>query len=96
MLCCFLKKKKKKKAMVQETDAVNVTDHVHVHETVLPGPHGGQLVAMTVDEDINVQGMMRKNEMEVIGKGLGVGSAAARPAGSGREKVVNWETGAKK
>lgn len=62
--------------MVQENDAVNVTDHVHVHETVLPGPRGEQVVAMTVDEDINVQGTMRKNEVEMLGiKGSSVGAA---------------------
>ncbi|ONK56529.1 uncharacterized protein A4U43_C10F9740 [Asparagus officinalis] len=61
-LCCFLKMTNKKKKMVQEADAVNVSDRVHKHETVLPGPHGQQFVALTVDEDINIEGTVRKNE----------------------------------
>lgn len=61
--------------MVLEADVVNVTDHVHVHETVLPRPHGEQFVAMTTDEDINVLGMVKKNEMYFADKASGIAVA---------------------
>ncbi|ONK56426.1 uncharacterized protein A4U43_C10F8510 [Asparagus officinalis] len=66
-LCCFLKMMMKKK-MVQEADVVNVSDRVHKHETVLPGPHGQQFVAWTVDEDFNIEGTVRKNEVRFQGE----------------------------
>lgn len=65
---------------------VNVTDHVHVHKTVVPGPHGEQVVAMTVDEDINIQGILKKNEVQTLEKGLGVG-VVAEPRGLNGESV---------
>ena len=61
---------------------MNVSDHVHVHKTVLPGPHGQQFVTMTVTEDIDVQGVMRKNEFDEIEKASGIGSSNAAGIGT--------------
>ncbi|XP_020094929.1 wiskott-Aldrich syndrome protein homolog 1-like [Ananas comosus] len=63
-LCCCLRKKKKKekKKAVEEDKVVSSEDHVHVHETVVPGPHGEQLVALCIDEDIKLQEVKRKHE----------------------------------
>uniref|UniRef100_A0A6J0PER4 Proline-rich receptor-like protein kinase PERK10 n=1 Tax=Elaeis guineensis var. tenera TaxID=51953 RepID=A0A6J0PER4_ELAGV len=81
-LFCFLKKKKKKK-MVQENDVVNVEDRVRVHETIVSGPHGPQVLALAVDEDIRVQEVMKKNEFacEASGTKLGVEAAGTNKGG---------------
>ncbi|RWW03032.1 hypothetical protein GW17_00033847 [Ensete ventricosum] len=62
-LCCCLKKKKKK--MAAKAEVVDVEDHVHIHETVVPGPHGEQLVALSIDEDIKVHEVIKKGELIV-------------------------------
>ncbi|URE04927.1 hypothetical protein MUK42_18944 [Musa troglodytarum] len=38
--------------MAAKSEAVDVEDRVHVHETVVPGPHGQQLATLSIDEDI--------------------------------------------
>ncbi|KAH7663757.1 Concanavalin A-like lectin/glucanase domain-containing protein [Dioscorea alata] len=59
--CCFIKQKKKKST--QKTEIINVEDHVHVHETIVPGPHGQKIVILDVDEDIKVQEDIKKSEL---------------------------------
>lgn len=55
--------------MVQEADAVNVSDRVHLHKSVMQGPHGEEVVSMTMDEDLEVERMAKKNELNGFGKG---------------------------
>ncbi|KAI0529409.1 hypothetical protein KFK09_001958 [Dendrobium nobile] len=64
-LFCFMKKKKKK--MVDEKEAVDVDDHIHVHETIVQGPHGEQLINLSVEEDIRAQEVIKKDELIVAG-----------------------------
>ncbi|KAJ0972108.1 hypothetical protein J5N97_020067 [Dioscorea zingiberensis] len=58
-LCCFMMKKKKTN---QEMEVVNVEDHVHVHEAIVQGPQGQQVVALDVQEDIKMQEEIKKSE----------------------------------
>ncbi|XP_042466797.1 uncharacterized protein LOC122049487 [Zingiber officinale] len=45
-----------------------VEDHVHVHETVVPGPHGQHLAALSVDEDVVVRERLKKGEADAVAK----------------------------
>ncbi|URE07679.1 hypothetical protein MUK42_18992 [Musa troglodytarum] len=46
--------------MAAKSEAVDVEDRVHVHETVVPGPHGQQLATLSIDEDIQVHEVFKK------------------------------------
>ncbi|KAM0947275.1 hypothetical protein DsansV1_C08g0084431 [Dioscorea sansibarensis] len=69
--CCFIKKKNKS---THKTEVINVEDHVHVHEAIVPGPHGQQVVILDVDEDIKVQKDINKSE--VVGEASRAANAA--------------------
>ncbi|WOL16038.1 hypothetical protein Cni_G24820 [Canna indica] len=60
--------KRRKKKTVAKAETVEVEDHVHVHETVIPGPHGQQLVALSIDEDIEVHEVIKKDELITLGR----------------------------
>ncbi|RAL44345.1 hypothetical protein DM860_017451 [Cuscuta australis] len=59
-LCCFIKKRKKR--MVQESDVVKVDEHIKVHETIVPGPHGTQTTFITIDDDLHIDEEVKKHE----------------------------------
>ncbi|KAL2496622.1 putative leucine-rich repeat extensin-like protein 3 [Forsythia ovata] len=63
-LFCFLKKRKKR--IIQESDKVKIDEHIKVHEDIVPGPHGTKTVVLTIDEDVNIEEVIKKNE--VVGK----------------------------
>ncbi|OVA00287.1 hypothetical protein BVC80_1495g77 [Macleaya cordata] len=65
-LCCFMKRKKKK--MVQETEIINIDEHMKVQEVIVPGPHGKQAVVLSIEEDVHIQEAIKKNER--VGEGL--------------------------
>ncbi|KAL2476553.1 putative leucine-rich repeat extensin-like protein 3 [Abeliophyllum distichum] len=63
-LFCFLKKRKKR--IIQETDKVKIDEHIKVHEDIVIGPHGTKAVVLTIDDDVNIEEVIKKNE--VVGK----------------------------
>lgn len=65
-LFCFLKKKKKKS--VQETEVLHVDEHLKMKEDIVKGPHGPEVVGLVIEDDVHVDGIIKKNEE--IGKGL--------------------------
>ncbi|URE04924.1 hypothetical protein MUK42_18944 [Musa troglodytarum] len=75
LFCCI---KKRKKKMAAKSEAVDVADRVHVHETVVPGPHGQQLATRSIDEDIKVH--------EVFKKGAVTGEASLGEPASGKQR----------
>ncbi|KAJ9675169.1 hypothetical protein PVL29_024211 [Vitis rotundifolia] len=58
----------KGKKMVQETEMINVDEHLKVKEGVIAGPHGEKVVLLTEEDDVHIQEEIRKNEK--IGEGL--------------------------
>ncbi|MQM16489.1 hypothetical protein Taro_049445 [Colocasia esculenta] len=75
-LCCFAKKKKKAAA---EAEVVSVDDHVRVHETIVPGPHGEPVVFVSIDEDIRVHEEIKKGKV-VVGESAASLVAAEAPS----------------
>ncbi|KAL2476540.1 putative leucine-rich repeat extensin-like protein 3 [Abeliophyllum distichum] len=63
-LFCFLKKRKKR--IIHETDKVKIDEHIKVHEDIVTGPHGTKAVVLTIDDDVNIEEVIKKNE--VVGK----------------------------
>ena len=77
-LFCFLKRKKKKKKTVQETDMIHVDEHKKIKEQVGEGPHGKvETVVLSIEDDIHVDEVIKKNETETFGKGFDAKSADA-------------------
>ena len=66
--------------------AVDVADRVHVHETVVPGPHGQQLATRSIDEDVKVH--------EVFKKGAVTGEASHSEPASGKQRSSSTIGGA--
>ncbi|CAI9784331.1 unnamed protein product [Fraxinus pennsylvanica] len=78
-LFCFLKKRKRR--IIQETDKVRIDEHVRVHEDIVPGPHGTKNVILTIDDDVDIEEEIKKNE--VVGKSSNMKSAG-KPSSSSR------------
>ncbi|KAK3028867.1 hypothetical protein RJ639_038552 [Escallonia herrerae] len=57
-LCCFIKWRKNKNT--QETDIISGDEHLKVKEAFAPGPHGSQAVAISIEDDIHTNEMIRK------------------------------------
>ena len=53
--------------MVQETDIINVEEHLKMKEAIVPGPHGEQALVLLVDDDVHIQEQIKKNG--IVGKG---------------------------
>jgi hypothetical protein len=53
---------KKKKKQVQKAEIINVEDHVHVTEAIVPGPHGEKLEVLSIDEDLKYQEVLKEDE----------------------------------
>ncbi|PKU71834.1 hypothetical protein MA16_Dca020526 [Dendrobium catenatum] len=81
--------KKKKKKMVNEKEAVDVEDHIHVHETIVQGPHGEQVINLYVDEDIRAQEVSKKDELVVAGSHI---PRIVKEGGPGTSSSVNKKT----
>lgn len=63
IICCFMMNKKEKdKKKVEKMEAVKIEDHVHVHEAIVEGPHGHQVIAFDALEDYKVQEEIKKDE----------------------------------
>ncbi|KAG6525650.1 hypothetical protein ZIOFF_015615 [Zingiber officinale] len=68
-------------------------DHVHVHETVVPGPHGQLLAAVIVDEDVVVRERLKKGEATAVAKASLGGSedpTAGSTAGTSHPGPAAW------
>ncbi|XP_028062095.1 uncharacterized protein LOC114265472 [Camellia sinensis] len=61
-LFCIIIKKKKKKEKVQETDIVHVHEHLKVKEAVVKGPRGTEAMTLAIDDDVDVDEEIRKEE----------------------------------
>lgn len=59
VLFCFLRKKKKKKN-VEETDLIHVDEHKKIKEQIVEGPHGVEAVALSTQDDIHVDEVIKK------------------------------------
>ncbi|XP_059629915.1 protein TRACHEARY ELEMENT DIFFERENTIATION-RELATED 6-like [Cornus florida] len=75
-LFCFIKKWKKKKT-VQETDFIRTDEHLKIKEAIVHGPHGQDAVTLSIDDDVHVDELIRKNE--VFGEGRHAKSAHNQP-----------------
>ena len=53
--------------MVQETDIVTIDEHLKVHEAIIPGPHGPQVMILSIEDDVHIQEEIKKNEKEIQG-----------------------------
>ncbi|CAN0928576.1 Protein TRACHEARY ELEMENT DIFFERENTIATION-RELATED 6 [Linum grandiflorum] len=63
-ICCYLKKmKKEKKKTKHETGIIHVDDHMRVKEAIVPGPNGPRAVVLEIDDDLHVDGVVRKDEV---------------------------------
>ncbi|EEF36238.1 protein TRACHEARY ELEMENT DIFFERENTIATION-RELATED 6 [Ricinus communis] len=66
-LCCFIKKRKKR---VQETDVIQVDEHLKVKEAIVEGPNGPQSVVLQIEDDVHVNEVIKKQKEENFGDGL--------------------------
>ncbi|GMN26127.1 hypothetical protein TIFTF001_040806 [Ficus carica] len=64
-LFCFLKKRKK---TVQETGIIHLDEHKNTREAVVVGPQGIDTMVLSVEDDIHIDGDIKKNEK--VGEGL--------------------------
>ncbi|URE12727.1 hypothetical protein MUK42_21910 [Musa troglodytarum] len=55
--------RKRKKEIVEETEVVDVVEHVRVQEAIVPGPCGPEVVVLSVDEDIEIREEVKKTEV---------------------------------
>ncbi|KAK6115006.1 hypothetical protein DH2020_007275 [Rehmannia glutinosa] len=61
-LWCLIKKRKKKTVEVEETDVIRTDKHRKVKEAIVQGPHGPQVVVLSIEEDKHTQKQIIKNE----------------------------------
>ncbi|OVA06592.1 hypothetical protein BVC80_6729g4 [Macleaya cordata] len=81
-LCCFMKRKKK---MVQETEIINIDEHMKFQEAIVPGPHGKQAVLLSIEEDVHIQEAIKKNER--VGEGLNTKSVESNEGLHGKKSA---------
>ena len=53
--------------MVQETDIVDIDEHLKIQEAIIPGPHGPQVKILSIEDDVHIQEKIIKNEKEIEG-----------------------------
>ena len=80
----------KKKNMVQETEMVNVDEHLKVKEAMLAGPHGAQALALCMEDDMHIHEEIQKNEK--LGEGLHGKAAKGITGAIGKGKKMVQET----
>ncbi|XP_034675200.1 uncharacterized protein LOC117906323 [Vitis riparia] len=80
----------KKKNMVQETEMVNVDEHLKVKEAMLAGPHGAQALALCMEDDKHIHEEIKKNEK--LGEGLHGKAAKGITGAIGKGKKMVQET----
>lgn len=90
LFCCVQKRKKKTQ---QETDIIHIDEHKKVKETIVPGPFGQQAVVITVEDDVHIDEVIRKNE-EKEGHGLHAKSTveAAKDDSSNQGEIIERTT----
>ncbi|KAG0497354.1 hypothetical protein HPP92_002045 [Vanilla planifolia] len=90
IFCCLRKRKKK---MVHKSEDVNVEDHIRVHETIVQGPHGEQVITVSVDEDIKAGEIIKKDELIASGTKIsGLLQQQQREAGTARRTQKSSNT----
>ena len=80
----------KKKNMVQETEMVNVDEHLKVKEAMLAGPHGAQALALCMEDDMHIHEEIQKNEK--LAEGLHGKAAKGITGAIGKGKKMVQET----
>lgn len=82
---------KKKKKEVQKAEIINVQDHVHVAEAIVPGPHGEKLEVLSVDEDIKYQEVLKEDEKVGGTSNAGIRWKLPRTdGGSNSKRTTEW------
>ncbi|CAN1175919.1 Protein TRACHEARY ELEMENT DIFFERENTIATION-RELATED 6 [Linum perenne] len=62
-ICCYMKKmNKEKKRTEHKTEIIHVDDHKRVKEAIVHGPRGPRSVILEIDDDLHVDGTVRKDE----------------------------------
>lgn len=56
---------------------MEIDERIRVHEDIVPGPHGKKTVILTIDDDVNIEEEIKKNE--VVGKSSHMKSAENHP-----------------
>ncbi|GMH00835.1 hypothetical protein Nepgr_002674 [Nepenthes gracilis] len=84
-LYCLVNEKRKKKKEVEETEDIDVDEHMKVRGLIMPGPHGPRTVVLSVEDDVNVHERFRKNEIEGLHAVLPEGGGGASASGSAVE-----------
>ncbi|CAN1234806.1 Protein TRACHEARY ELEMENT DIFFERENTIATION-RELATED 6 [Linum perenne] len=90
-ICCCLKKmNKEKKRTEHETDIIHVDDHKMVREAIVPGPSGPRAVVLEIDDDLHVDGVVRKDGVvENVRGGRGGGEITSEVVGSSSSQRPN-------
>jgi hypothetical protein len=82
VFCCI---KRRKKKTIEETDIFHVDEHRKVKEAIIEGPDGSQAVILSIEDDVHIDEVIRKNEKS--GDGLHDKSAEGRSAGKLEERT---------
>ncbi|KAF8712621.1 hypothetical protein HU200_028377 [Digitaria exilis] len=79
---CWHKKKGRKTE--NKAEVLNYSDHVHVHKETMSGPHGADVVKLSIDEDIKFQEAVKKQET------IGESSSTAAAGKTGHHLPWTW------
>lgn len=69
---CLIKRSGKRERMGDEIDVVKADERLTVKEAAVAGPHGRQAVVLTMEDDVHIQELIRKE-----------GGRPGKPAGAG-------------
>jgi hypothetical protein len=58
VFCCI---KRRKKKTVEETDIIHVDEQRKVKEAIIEGAHGPQAVILSIEDDVHIDEVIRKN-----------------------------------
>ncbi|CAN8320591.1 unnamed protein product [Cochlearia groenlandica] len=62
---CFLIKKKCKKNR-EKSELVRVDEHFEMEESIVEGPHGSEVVVLSVKDDVHMEKLAKKSDKEVV------------------------------
>lgn len=87
LFCCIQKRKKKK---TQQADIVHIDEHKKVTETIVPGPFGKPTVVISVEDDVHVDEVIKKNAQ--LGHGLHGEASKAHEQDQGNSSNIEVES----
>jgi ABC-type nickel/cobalt efflux system permease component RcnA len=79
---CWHKKKGRKRET--KAEVLNYSDHVHVHKETMSGPHGADVVKLSIDEDVKFQEAVKKQDS------IGESSSAAAAGKTAHHLPWTW------